>query len=200
MFSPEFYNSDLFHYLIMPFVIFICRVSDVTLGTLRNLFLSKNLKSIVPVVGFFEVMIWIIAVSQVLKHLDNFMSYMGWGLGYATGIIIGIKIDERLGLGLQMLRVITNKDCEQLVAALNHANLGSTLIEGQGAKGKVNIVYLIIKRTDLKKVSTLIQFYSPDSFYTIEDIKEANKGVFPVAGGNQTLFYIKRLFPLSNQH
>lgn len=184
----------------MPFIIFICRVSDVTLGTLRNLFLSKNIKSIVPVVGFFEVMIWIIAVNQVLQHMDNFMSYLGWGLGYATGIIIGIKIDERLGLGLQMLRIITNKNCDELVAALNEANLGSTVVDGQGAKGKVTMVYLIIKRTDQKKVSTLIQFYNPDSFYTIEDIKEVNKGVFPAAGENQTWFYLKRLLPFSKKH
>ncbi|MEO8146100.1 MAG: DUF5698 domain-containing protein [Bacteroidia bacterium] len=199
MFSEQFYNSDLFHWAVMPLLIYLCRVSDVTLGTLRNLFLSKNLKQIVPVVGFFEVMIWLVAVSQVLKHMDNFMCYAGWGLGYATGIIIGIKIDERLGLGLQMLRIITNKDCDELVEALNKEDLGATVIDGKGAKGPIKMVYLIIKRTDFKKVSTYIQLHNPDAFYTIEDVKEARRGVFPMAGGNQTMFYLRRLLPLANR-
>jgi uncharacterized protein YebE (UPF0316 family) len=199
MFSEQFYSSEVFHWLIMPLLIFLCRVSDVTLGTLRNLFLSKNLKNLVPIVGFFEVMIWLLAVSQVLKHMDNIMCYAGWGLGYATGIIIGIKIDERLGLGLQMLRIITNKDCDDLVEALNKENLGATVVDGKGAKGPIKMVYLIIKRTDFKKVSMFIQLHNPDAFYTVEDIKEARKGVFPATGGNQTLFYLRRLLPLANK-
>lgn len=199
MFSPSFYNSDFFHWVIMPLIIYLCRVSDVTLGTLRNLFLSKNFKTLVPIVGFFEVMIWLVAVSQVLSHMDNFMCYAGWGLGYATGIIIGIKIDERLGLGLQMLRIITHKPCDEFVSALNRENLGATIIDGYGAKGPVKMVYLIIKRTDFKKVSSLIQTYNPDAFYTIEDVKEASKGVFPASGGNQTLYYLRRLLPLADK-
>mgnify|MGYP000848295560 CR=1 FL=1 len=197
MFSQEFLNSNAFHWVVMPLIIFLCRVSDVTLATLRNLFLGKGIKTLVPVVGFFEVMIWLIAVNQVLKHMDNIMCYAGWGLGFATGIIIGIRIDERLGLGLQMLRIITNQDCTNLVAALNRENLGATIIDGKGAKGPIQMVYLIIKRTDFKKVATYIQLHNPDAFYTVEDVKEARHGVFPMAGGNQTLFYLRRLLPLS---
>ncbi len=199
MFSQEFINSNTFHWVVMPFIIFLCRVSDVTLATLRNLFLAKGIKSLVPVVGFFEVMIWLIAVNQVLKHMDNIMCYAGWGLGFATGIIIGIKIDERLGLGLQMLRLITNQDCTNLVAALNRENLGATIIDGKGAKGPIQMVYLIIKRTDFKKVATYIQLHNPDAFYTVEDVKEARHGVFPITGGNQTIFYLRRLIPLSKK-
>jgi uncharacterized protein YebE (UPF0316 family) len=199
MFSEQFYNSEVFHWLVMPFLIFICRVSDVTLGTLRNLFLSKGIKTLVPIVGFFEVLIWLVAVNQVLKHMDNIMCYAGWGLGYATGIIIGIKIDERLGLGLQMLRIITNQNCTNLIQALNKEDLGATIIDGKGAKGPIQMVYLIIKRTDFKKVSMFIQLHNPDAFYTVEDVKEARHGVFPMTGGNQTLFYLRRLLPLADK-
>lgn len=199
MLSNEFYDSSWFHYIVMPLLIFICKVSDVTLGTLRNLFLAKGIKSIVPVVGFFEVMIWIIAVNQVLKHLDNVMSYMGWGLGYAAGIYIGIKIDERLGLGLQMMRIVTNKSCDELVDGLAKENFGVTVMDGNGTKGPVKVIYIIIKRTDYRKVNLLVQQYSPEAFYTVEDIREANRGVFPAAGSNATLFYLKRLLPLSSR-
>ena len=192
-----FYDSGLFHWVLLPLLIFVSRCCDVTLGTLRNIFLSKNLKTLVPVIGFFEVMIWIVAVNAVFKHLDNFMCYLAWGHGYATGIIIGIKIDQRLGLGLQMLRLVTNKINNEFIHALRTNDLGATIVDAHGTVGPVKMIYIIIKRSDHALVSQLIAKYHPDSFYTIEDVKEANKGVFPQPGANNTLFYLRKLFPLS---
>jgi uncharacterized protein YebE (UPF0316 family) len=195
----EFYQSPLFHYVVMPLLIFICRVCDVTLGTLRNLFLAKGIKSIVPFIGFLEVLIWTIAVSQVLEHLDNLLSYTAFALGYATGIYVGIKMDEKLGLGLQLFRIVVIQQSQKLLDALQQLNIGYTIVNGEGSQGPVKVIYLIIKRTYFDQVCNLIHNHNPDAFYTVEDVKDAYKGVFPPAGGNQTLFYLRRLFPLSNK-
>ena len=180
----------------MPLLIFLCRVCDVTLGTLRNLFLAKGIKNVVPFIGFLEVLIWTIAVSQVLKHLDNLLSYTAFALGYATGIYVGIKMDERLGLGLQLFRIVIVKHTQALLDALKQINIGYTLVDGAGSQGPVKLIYLVIKRTHHNQVCNLIHTHNPDAFYTVEDVKDANKGVFPPIGSNQTLYYLRRLFPL----
>ena len=77
MFSEEFLNSNTFAYIILPLMIFVARIMDVSIGTLRIIFVSRGNKLVAPILGFFEVLIWIFAISYIIQHLDNFFAYLG---------------------------------------------------------------------------------------------------------------------------
>lgn len=196
MMDTSFFDSELFRWVILPILIFIARTMDVTLGTLRNVFISKGFRNIVPFIGFLEVSIWLISIRQVMQHLDNPVCYIGFAGGFAMGTYVGLIIESRLALGLQVLRIITASNWEPLVNALQKLDLGITLIDGHGSKGPVKILFTIVKRKDIGTVRELIREVNPHAFYSIEDIRIANQGVFPkksVSGSKMD--YIRNIFP-----
>src|SRR5438132_13970522 len=95
-----FLNSEVFRWFILPLLIFIARMSDVTLGTLRNVFISKGLRKVVPLVGFFEVTIWLISIKQIMQHLDNPLCYIAFAAGFAMGTYVGLFVERRLAIGI----------------------------------------------------------------------------------------------------
>src|SRR3954467_8409400 len=108
--DTSFLESDLFRWVLMPLLIFLARMCDVTLGTLRNVFISKGLRRVVPVLGFFEVLIWLISIRQIMKYLDNPMCYLGFAGGFSMGTYVGMLVERKLALGMQVLRIITEKE------------------------------------------------------------------------------------------
>jgi len=166
-------------WIIVPLLIFFARVADVSLGTLRIVFVSKGLKMLAPILGFFEIFIWILAVSRIFQNLDNWLYFFAYAIGFATGNYIGLKIEERIALGYINIRIITHLSGESLIKRLSIEGYGVTSVEANGSLGKVNIIYCVLKRSDYKRVAELINEYNPKAFYTIEDIRFANKGVFP---------------------
>jgi uncharacterized protein YebE (UPF0316 family) len=196
----EFVDSELFKWVILPLLIFIARMCDVTLGTLRNVFISKGLRRIVPFIGFFEVLIWLISIRQIMKSLDNPMCYIGFAGGFSMGTYVGLLIERKLALGKQVVRIITEKDSRNLIQMLRENNFGVTVIDGHGAKGPVKIIFTVVKRTDIEDVLRLIQKNNPQAFYSIEDTRAARQGVFPVATEKaRTIDYIKRIFTIGPQ-
>jgi uncharacterized protein YebE (UPF0316 family) len=179
IFSEAFRDTTLFNWVVLPLFIYVSRASDVTLATLRNLFISKGIRNIVPVLGFFEVLIWLIAVTSIVKNLNNVLCYLSFAAGYSTGIFIGISIERKLALGKQVLRIITNQNTAQLVEAMKEANIGLTIVDGHGAKGPVKILFSTVPRKEVVILEKLVQENLPDAFYTIEDAREVSRGVFP---------------------
>jgi len=173
-----FFNSDLFGYGLLPLLIFLARICDVSLGTMRIIFVSKGKKNVAPFVGFFEVLIWIIAISRIMQNHNNFVNYFAYAAGFATGNYFGILIEEKLAMGFQMIRVFTNDTCTGLIKALNSRGFGATMVEASGAKEKVHLIYSIVHRNELANVMEIINEFNPKAFYTIEDIKGVNEGIF----------------------
>lgn len=195
MLHSIFGTFDYYSWIILPMIIFCSRVCDVSLGTLRHVFISKGFRKIVPVLGFFEVLIWIVVVAQVMKNLNNVACYLAWAGGFATGTYVGLRIEERLALGLQVIRIITNQNSDALIKALKEKNHGVTIVDAQGGMGSVKMIFTIIKRKNVQAVEKIITFHNPNAFYSIEDIKNANQGVFtPVPA--QNLNSIRAMFPL----
>ena len=190
-----FSNFDFYSWVTLPIIIFCSRIGDVSLGTLRHVFMSKGFKKIVPILGFFEVLIWIVVVAQVMKNLNNVACYFAWAGGFATGTFVGLQIEERLALGLQVIRIITNQNCDELLVALKRENHGVTLVDAKGSLGPVVMVFTIIKRKNVHSVVKLIQQYNPSAFYSIEDIKNTNQGVFTESNSG-SMATIRKLFPL----
>lgn len=178
--ETSFYDSALFTYLLLPGLIFFARIMDVTIGTIRIVMVSKGHKFWAPVLGFFEVIIWLIAIAKIIQNLDNWLCYIAYGMGFAAGNYIGLIIEEKMALGIVKLQIITRKEAPLLIDNLKSAGYGVTHHFAQGANEKVSIIHSIIKRSEIKKVEGIIKTTNPKAFYSVEDIKFVSEGVFPI--------------------
>ena len=163
---------------ILPLAIFLGRICDVTLGTMRIIFVSKGEKRIAPFIGFMEVFIWIVIIAQVLSHADNLISYLAYAGGYATGTFLGLLIEERIAFGYVKYRVFTAGNGFKLVGAFNEANLGATLVHGEGSVSEIDIVEVAISRKNAKAVEKIINDFDPKAFFLIEDVRARQQGIF----------------------
>ncbi|MFO7637362.1 MAG: DUF2179 domain-containing protein [Clostridia bacterium] len=170
---------DVFNYVILPLLIFVSRIFDVTLGTLRIIFVSRGKKFIAPILGFFEVLIWIMVIAQIISQLDNAFTYIAYALGFAVGNLVGILIEEKLAVGMYVVRIFLLRDECGMKKRLSDAGFGVTSVQGMGASKPVTILYSIIKRKDMNKVVEIIHACDSKSFYSIEDVRSVYEGVFP---------------------
>lgn len=176
--DTSFFDSNLFSYVLMPLLIFLARICDVSIGTLRIIFVSKGKRNIAPILGFFEVLIWITAISKIMQNLDNYINYIAYAAGFATGNLIGMIIEEKLAMGILMIRVFAHERGPELVQNLNENGFGATVVEANGAREKIHLIYTIVKRNELSSVLDVITRFNPKAFYTIEDVKSVNEGIF----------------------
>jgi uncharacterized protein YebE (UPF0316 family) len=174
----SFFDSDLFSYVLMPLLIFMARICDVSIGTIRIIFVSKGRRNLAPILGFFEVLIWITAISKIMQNLDNYINYIAYAAGFATGNFVGMIIEEKLAMGIMMIRVFAHERGPELVQILNQNGYGATVVEASGARDKVHLIYTIVQRNELANVLNIITSFNPKSFYTIEDVKAVNEGIF----------------------
>jgi uncharacterized protein YebE (UPF0316 family) len=172
-------NSELFSWVILPILIFLARIIDVSFSTLRIVFLGRGQKLLASSFGFVEVIIWLVAMTQIMQNLDNVFCYLAYGLGFAAGTYIGMKIEEKLAIGVQVVRIFLPKDGDKLKQALHKAGFGYTLVDAEGATGKVKIIYTIVRRKDVPKVTELIAQHHSKAFYSIEDLITVKEGIFP---------------------
>ncbi len=169
---------DMFTYLWLPLMIFFARICDVTIGTLRIILVSKGHKYLAPVLGFVEVFIWIIAIGQIMANLDNFMGYLFYAAGFATGNYIGMVVEEKIALGIVGFRVVTAKPAELLIETLTEKGYGLTSMPANGTQGPVSILFMTVGRKKLKELISIVNEFNPGAFYTVEDIRLVNQGVF----------------------
>lgn len=189
-------NFDWYAYVILPLLIFLARIMDVSIGTMRIILVSRGNRVIAPILGFFEVFIWILAMGEIMQNLDNWVCYIAYAAGFASGNYIGMFIEEKLAMGTLILRVITQKDSVNLVDDLYSEGYGVTQIDAKGKFSKVNVIYIILKRKNLQVVKNIIHRNNPAAFYTVEDIKKAEHGVFPI---NKNIAQRKILKPKQNK-
>jgi len=174
-----FMSSDTYTFVVLPVLIGLSRIFDVTIGTLRIIYVSRGMRFLAPALGFFEVLIWLLAITQIISNLTSPIHYIAYAAGFAAGNFVGILVEEKLSVGTVLVRVITRKDTGQLVECLRRSGYRTTMHEASGEHGKVSIIFSIVKRKDLKTVLGIIKEYNPTAFYTIEDVRYAS-GEAPV--------------------
>lgn len=173
------YNSDIFRWIILPILIFIARLTDVSLGTLRIIFISRGLKYLAPIIAFIEINIWLLAIGQIMLNLNNIACALAYAGGFALGNLLGIVIEERLSVGLVLLRIITKHNFEKLVDFIKKEKYGVTIVDGKGVNGKVKIIFAVIRRKDLQETLKRIKEVHPHAFYTVEDVRSVGEAILP---------------------
>jgi uncharacterized protein YebE (UPF0316 family) len=172
-------NSGIYTWLVLPLLIFMARVFDVSLGTIRIIFVSRGTKYLAPLVGFFELLIWLLAIGQIMRNLSNIACYVAYAGGFATGTYVGMYLEEKLAMGVLLVRIITGKDASELISFLISASFGVTSVDAHGVTGHVNVIYTMINRGDLQRVVGIIRRFNPKAFYSTEDIRSVSKEIFP---------------------
>jgi uncharacterized protein YebE (UPF0316 family) len=174
----EFLNSDLFRYMLLPLFIFLARIMDVTLGTIRIIFVTKGIRKIAPIFGFFEVLIWLLAISRIMQDLDNWVCYIAYAAGFATGNFVGMYFEEKLAIGHELIRVITRKDARELIEELRTKGYGVTSVKALGIEGEVAVIFIIARRSRIQEILDMINRFNPRALYTVESIKYVNREIF----------------------
>lgn len=158
----------------VPLFIFFARIFDVSLGTLRIMFVSKGMRGKATMLGFVEVLIWILIVGQIFQNLDNWLNYVAFAGGFSAGTFVGMFIEERMKMGVQIFRIIIDEENEVLVKKLQEADFRVTEIDGSGRYGPVKILFTIAKRKRRQDLADVVSKYSPNAFYSVEDVKHVS--------------------------
>jgi uncharacterized protein YebE (UPF0316 family) len=160
-----------FDYVLVPLLIMLARVLDVSLDTIRVIMVAKGYRRWAPFVGFFQVLIWIITISRIMVNLENWTTYIGYAGGFAIGTYAGMKIEEKLALGYELIRVVTRADASLLIKQLIEKQYHVTYVEGTGRDGEVGILFIVHKRKVIREIIEMIKRFNPNAFYTIEDVR-----------------------------
>jgi len=170
--SPEILN-----YVILPLLIFFARVGDVTISTIRIIFVMNGNRIIAPILGFFEAFIWLLAIGQIFSNIDNIWSYVAYAGGFAVGTFVGITIEEKLAYGKVVLRLFAPDNVDNLIGFLEENDYRYSMLDATGRKGKVNVLFMVVKRNNLKSLLNSIDSFHPKAFYTIEGVKQVSDEV-----------------------
>jgi uncharacterized protein YebE (UPF0316 family) len=169
-------HPDIYAWVVLPLLIFLARVVDVSLGTSRVFFISRGFKKLAAFIGFWEVLIWLVAIGYATQNLSNPLCIVAFALGFATGNYVGITLTEKLSLGVVLIRILTHENADALIESLKTSKYGLTTLDGRGAYGPMKVIFTIVQRQEVDKIVAIIQSNNPKAFYTIEDVSEVSKG------------------------
>ncbi len=175
-----FGENTVFEWPWLPLLIFVAEVIVVTLSTLRVISISRGWKVLASMLGLVEISIWLVAIGQVMQNLSNPFCFIAFAAGFTMGNYLGLWVEEQLALGYLLIRVITRRDAEPLLAALRTSNHGVTHFNGDGATGPVHLVFTVIPRRRLDDVVRTIEEFDSRAFYSVDTVEKTTAGIYPM--------------------
>lgn len=172
---------DVVNWVVIPILIFLSRILDVGLGTVRVVVVNKGLRVLASVIGFFEISVWLIAVRQILTSMDNPVWFLAYAAGFAAGTYVGVVITDRLSLGKVLVRIMTKKNPRALIADLKENNFGVTVTKTEEKYSKGQLILSVIESKKLPVLVKIIHKHNPRAFFSVEEIKKASGGYFAPA-------------------
>ena len=156
--------------IIAALSIFLLRLLDQTLGTLRLLYVNKGRPGLGALLGFAESAIWVVAISRVIQDLNDPLLIFGYALGFAAGTIMGYYIENTIAIGEILVRIFAPKDSDsmQVAETLRNNGFGVTIINGEGIEGEVSISWCVTPRKRVKEVLKIVSEINPDAYVTTE--------------------------------
>jgi uncharacterized protein YebE (UPF0316 family) len=165
--------EDLFTFLILPLMIFLARISDVSINTIRIIYVLGGRRVTATLLGFFESLIWLMAIRQIFEHMDNWLCYVAYPAGFGSGIFVGMIIEERIAYGKVIVRIITRRDVAPLIEYLKSMNNRYTHVHAEGPDGLENLVFTVMQRERLNELLLTLKEILPSAFYTVEKVNRA---------------------------
>lgn len=169
-------DHHLFALVGVPILIFLGRMTDVTLGTIRIILISRGLRRVAPLVGFLEVLVWLVVLATVIDQLDRPLNFLAYAAGFAAGTYVGMVVESKIALGLLAVRVVTEDDASELLAELREARFGATDFAARGLQGRVRFILTVLPRRDLGRLLDIVRRRNPAAFVSISDVRAASEG------------------------
>ncbi|MEX1240933.1 MAG: DUF5698 domain-containing protein [Cyclobacteriaceae bacterium] len=166
-------SDDVFSFVLLPLSIFFARILDVSINTVRIIYVLGGRKFTSTLLGFFESFIWLMAIRQIFEHLDNWICYVAYPAGFAAGIFVGMIIEEKIAYGKVIVRIITRKDINPLLQYLNKEYHRYTYVKAEGPDGQENLVFTVLERERLEALLMMLKEILPTAFYTVEKVNRA---------------------------
>ncbi|HNP94417.1 MAG TPA: DUF5698 domain-containing protein [Cyclobacteriaceae bacterium] len=186
------FSDTIFSFLILPLLIFLARICDVSINTVRIIYMLGGRRFTSTMLGFFEAFIWLMAIRQIFAHLDNWICYIAYPAGFASGIFVGMIIEEKIAYGKVVVRIITRKDTSEFFNYLNTRKIRYTKIEAFGPDGEESVTFSVLDRERLDDLLLNLKKTLPTAFYTVEGVKAAREsGTLPEPAGR--LPFISRM-------
>ncbi len=167
-------DPDIFKFVVLPILIFLARILDVSINTIRIIYMLHSKKLLSTILGFFESLIWLLAISQIFQNLSSWPTYLAYAGGFASGILVGMLIEEKLAIGRVVVRVITRQPAQELIQYFEKNGYRYSSVDALSDEGEVNILFTVIKRENLKPTIQEIKRFNPKSFYTVEGVKRVS--------------------------
>ncbi|MCK5450803.1 MAG: DUF2179 domain-containing protein [Candidatus Omnitrophica bacterium] len=182
-------TNEMVTYFVVPLLIFFIRIADVSMGTMRIIFISRGIRYLAAILGFFEILIWLFAISQIMQNLNSPLHYIAYAAGFGMGNFVGITIERKLSMGNRVVRIVTGKDAAELVEVLKAKKYGVTSIDGEGVIGPVKLIFSVVKRNHVADLIGVIKEFNPNAFFTVEDIRFVNEThVFSKQSSSRNVF------------
>jgi uncharacterized protein YebE (UPF0316 family) len=180
---------DWYTWVTLPLIVFFARAFDVALGTLRIIFTSRGKRHLAPLLGFVEVFIWISVIAQITRGASNIAAYFAYAAGFAAGNYLGMYIENKLAIGTLVIRaIVPEESAGPLVMTLQEKGLGVTSVNGMGSHGSVKLIYTVVMRKELTMAAEAIKSVHPNAFFTVEELRAAEHGIFPASTPSASLF------------
>ena len=156
--------------------IFFARIIDVSMGTIRMILVIRGDKVPAAIIGFFEIMVYTVALGLVVGSLDDPVKLIVFCTGFSLGVLVGSIIEEKLALGYRGLQVIIDRDHCDLVEVLREAGYPVTCWEATGKSGPKTVLHMVVKRNMIKAVSNHIYEQDPSAFVVLMEPKHFRGG------------------------
>ena len=173
--------TDTLPLALSALLIFLLRIADVSLGTLRIGFLVRGKRRLAGLFGFFESLIWLFAAAQVLANLDSIWQFLAYAAGYATGTMMGVSIERWLAMGNSLMRVVATLDTADTAAALRNAGYYVTELNAKGRDGDVRVSFTVLPRRQEQAALRLVNEINPQAFVTFESTTPMRSSAAPAA-------------------
>ena len=176
MLPPENWLSPLV--FLTAGSIFMLRIGDMSLDTIRLLFVVRGKKKLAWILGFFQALIFVVAISTVLSNLNNPLNIIGYAAGFATGNVIGIIIEQRLAIGHIHLTVMSPLRGSIVGEMLRKNGFGVSELSARGRDGMVAVLHCNVHRKDIAAAEKIILEADPDAVITAEDVRPLRSGFY----------------------
>ena len=170
---------DFISYVLLPFLIFLARAADVTLATVKLMFIVNNAKRLAMVLGFFEALITILALSRIMQDASNLVAYIMYAAGFAAGTYLGMRIEEKLAYGSVVIRVISKQIPDALLTYLSDNQYNYSKVDASNQSGNTQVLFTVCKRRRVREFVQALEQLAPEALYTTEAVNQASSELLP---------------------
>lgn len=162
--------------LLNALLIFVLRVANNAIGTVRLVSLARQQQLTTAILGFFEALIFAITMASVVTDLSNLVNLVAYCLGFSVGSFIGLKLEARFITTYMTVNIVTAERGHDIAVALREHGFGVTEHSGEGLSGEVTMLRSVVNRRDVPRILDIVGKVHPNAFVSVEEARAVQRG------------------------